>query len=52
MGDVVAGSPRMVRQQYLPNESRGRLYYQPTGHVHAVRESLGKIQKIIKEMSP
>ena len=44
--------PGMVRQQYLPNEPRGRLYYQSAGHGHAVREPLNKIQKIIKEMNP
>ena len=52
MGDVAADSPRMVPQQYLPNEPHGRVYYQPTGHGHAVREPVNKIQKIIKEMSP
>ena len=52
MGDVVADSPDGVRQQNIPDEPRRRVYYQPTGHGHAVREPSEEIYKIIREMTP
>ena len=48
----MADSPGVVRQQNLPDEPRRHVYPQQTGHGHAVREPLNKIQKIIKEMNP
>lgn len=50
MGDVVADTPGVVRQQNIPDEPRRRVYYQPTGH--GVREPREEIQKIIREMTP